>query len=460
NGRPSNLPCQHPSLGATHVPSHQSQGAHQMAALAPPAAAPPPPLPLAHLVPALPLPLPHVPPPVPSSFPHSTAHGRPLNLPQQYLPVQSAHVRCHQPAGAHRVAVLPRSLPFPCALSQPMEDPSTFPNNIVLCGPPMFGAISPRALTEWLHFHRLLLPVDRFVLYDAGGVVDHADVSSAVQPWVRAGVVEVVGFEESTQYDVWSYAQALSTHDCLYGNRHGARWLLFADLDEFVEVLPPATLQQLLQDNAGRPWITFGCTVFNSSFCRPQEPWNGGATRRRRRMLLQGGGATGRRGKQGRGNKNFGHRKYILNPRRVSLAQAKFISHPYSRSPHAPPRPCPPRPIAPPRPPVCRAYPLTDPYVSKVNFYHLARHAPLAAPVCRASLAQIHVIIGGDMDGLDLPTDVARFAHYRGLTTRGTHVRPGCSQPLVALPRWVARMAQAARSCPSLVTAVPEVRRA
>ncbi|CAI7848673.1 unnamed protein product [Closterium sp. NIES-53] len=198
--------------------------------------------------------------------------------------------------------------------------------------------------------------------------------------------------------------QALSTHDCLYGNRHRARWLLFADLDEFVEVLPPATLQQLLQDNAGRPWITFGCTVFNSSFCRPQEPWNGGTTRRRRRRLLQKGGDQGgllkclkirpeelwtggttwrrrRRLLEGEGGQGgegggggggegdwessgmvssrpfivegvrsqwphaycmntslypdhlcldqFGHRKYVLNPRRVSLAQ---VSHRLSLS--------------------------------------------------------------------------------------------------------------------------------
>ncbi|CAI5535535.1 unnamed protein product [Closterium sp. Naga37s-1] len=256
--------------------------------------------------------------------------------------------------------------PFVEQPGQSMEDPSTFPNNIVFCGPPMFGAISPRALTEWLHFHRLLLPVDHFVLYDAGGVADHADVSSAVQPWVRAGVVEVVGFEESTQYDVWSYAQALSTHDCLYGNRHGARWLLFADLDEFVEVLPPATLQQLLQDNAGRPWITFGCT-WPHAYCMNTSLYPD-------HLCLD----------------QFGHRKYVLNPRRVSLAQ-------------------------------------------------------------------IHVIIGGDMDGLDLPTDVARFAHYRGLTARGY---PMCD--LGAPSRWwryhdgVARMAQAARSCPALVAPVPE----
>ncbi|CAI5488675.1 unnamed protein product [Closterium sp. Naga37s-1] len=366
----------------------------------------------------------------------------------------------------------------------PMEDPSSFPSNIVLCGPPMFGAISPRALSEWLHFHRLLLPVDRFVLYDAGGVANHADVSSAVQPWVRAGVVEVVGFEESTQYDVWSYAQALSTHDCLYGNRHEARWLLFADLDEFVEVLPPATLQQLLQDNAGRPWITFGCTLFNSSFCRPQEQWNGGTTRRRRRLLLgegqlgeaeqggllrrlksrpeepwnggttrrrrllqgevelggEGGGGGGVGGGGGGGGGDwgssgmvssqpfivegvryqwphaycmntslypdhlcldqFGHRKYILNPRRVSLAQVS-------------------------------AFP--------------------------GSLAQIHVIIGGDMDGLDLPTDVARFAHYRGLTARGYPMCDlGAPSPWWRYHDGVARMAQAARSCPALVTPIPE----
>ncbi|CAI5468124.1 unnamed protein product [Closterium sp. Yama58-4] len=323
---------------------------------------------------------------------------------------------------------------------QPIEDPSTFPNNIILCGPPMFGVISARALTEWLHFHRLLLPVDRFVLYDAGAVADHADVSSAVQPWVRAGVVEVVGFEESTQYDVWSYAQALSTHDCLYGNRHEARWLLFADLDEFVEVLPPATLQRLLQDNAGRPWITFGCTVFNSSFCRPQEPrpqelWNSGMTRRRRRRLLQGEGEQGGDGGGGGGGGGgMGDRGTggDVAPMRPLVVEGVMYQWPHA-------------------------------YCMNTSLYpdHLCLdqfgHRKYILNPRRVSLAQIHVIIGGDMDGLDLPTDVARFAHYRGLATRGY---PMCD--LGAPSSWwryhdgVARMAQAARSCPALVTPVPE----
>ncbi|CAI5949842.1 unnamed protein product, partial [Closterium sp. NIES-64] len=321
----------------------------------------------------------------------------------------------------------------------PMEDPSTFPNNIflcsppipwrthqpspniVLCGPPMFGAISPRALTEWLHFHRLLLRWDRFVLYDAGGVVDHADVSSAVQPWVRAGVVEVVGFEESTQYDVWSYAQApsthdclyvkrpeaqwllfaqpsqrttdctgiatgrggcslltsLSTHDCLYGNRHGARWLLFADLDEL---------------SSGGGAVPVAARLLHEHIPLPGPPVP----------------------------HQFGHRKYILNPRRVSLAQVSQVhSHPYSARP---------MPLVPRLP----RLPLTDHTSQKSTFITSPDMLP-RPPVCRASLAQIHVIIGGDMDGLDLPTD-----------------------PLVALPRWGGTHGQAARSCPALVTAVPE----
>ncbi|CAI5480045.1 unnamed protein product [Closterium sp. Yama58-4] len=360
---------------------------------------------------------------------------------------------------------------------QPMEDPSSFPANIVLCGRPMFNVISARALTEWLHFHRLLLPVDRFVLYDVGAVAGHADVSSAVQPWVRAGVVEVVNFEESTQYDVWSYAQALSTHDCLYGNRHNAQWLLFADLDEFVEVVPPATLQQLLQNNAGRPWITFGCTVFNSSFCHPEEPWHGGPTRRRRLLLGEGeqGGAEQGEGEQGgllrrlkrqpeepwHGGTTRRSRRRLLQGEGGQGGEGGGgggEGGDWGSDGD----------VAPSRPFIVEGVKLQWPhaYCMNASLYpnHLCLdqfgHRKYILNPRRVSLAQIHVIIGGDMDGLDLPTDVARIAHYRGLAKPAY---PMCD--MGAPSAWwryhdgVARMAQAARSCPALVSPVPEVRR-
>ncbi|GJP35537.1 hypothetical protein CLOM_g20045 [Closterium sp. NIES-68] len=359
--------------------------------------------------------------------------------------------------------------PFVEPPGQPLDEPSNFPTNLVLCGPPMFGAINPRALTEWLHFHRVLLPVDHFVLYDAGGVANHADVSSALQPWVQARVVEVTGFQEAKQYDVWSYAQALSSHDCMYRHRHEARWLLFADLDEFVEVLPPNTLQQLLQDNAGRPWITFGCTVFNSSFCRPQEQWNGGTTRRRRLLLGEGGlreeypeqwnGGTARRRRRlllGKGelretekqpherwNVGAARRRLLLGEeeRDEGRASQPFIIEGVKYQwPH----------------PYCMNASLFPDHLCLDQF----GHRKYILNPRRVSLAQIHVIIGGDLDGLDLPTDVARFAHYRGLTTRAY---PMCD--LGRPSKWwqyhdgLAKMAQAARSCPALETLLSNTER-
>ncbi|CAI5535549.1 unnamed protein product [Closterium sp. Naga37s-1] len=174
------------------------------------------------------------------------------------------------------------TLPFSSPLSlplQPLEPPSPLPLNVAACVSPIHGTIDARRLLEWLHFHRVLLPVDRFLLYDAGGIAGngeagaaHKEVQRVLAPRVKRGMVDVTwGFREVLQWDVWNYGEHLAIQDCIYRTRNAARWLLVSDIDEYLQIPPPLSLPALLQEHESLPWLTFGATAFNGSFCSPLQ---------------------------------------------------------------------------------------------------------------------------------------------------------------------------------------------
>ncbi|CAI5468111.1 unnamed protein product [Closterium sp. Yama58-4] len=212
-------------------------------------------------------------------------------------------------AGGYLKARIEQEILFPYREeeNQPLEAPSPLPLNVAACVTPIHDTIDARRLLEWLHFHRVLLPVDRFLLYDAGGIAGngeagpaHKEMQRVLAPRVKRGMVDVMWrFREVLQWDVWNYGEHLAIQDCIYWTRNAARWLLVSSIDDYLQIPPPLSLPALLQEHESLPWLTFGATAFNGSFyvysasqCLDEE----------------------------------GSRRYILDPRRVITATANSVA--------------------------------------------------------------------------------------------------------------------------------------
>ncbi|CAI5987234.1 unnamed protein product [Closterium sp. NIES-64] len=158
-----------------------------------------------------------------------------------------------------------KSPPTTTTTSPPFPPP--FPSHLTLCLPPLHGpSISPRALLEFLSYHRLI-GITSFLLYNAGGATDpvraviHAQSEqgrvetgqgtahagqgraetgqgTAQAGQGRAELVEMAGLLEREQ--LWNHGQVPALHDCLYRSRMAAHWVLYLDLDDYLW-LPPVT---------------------------------------------------------------------------------------------------------------------------------------------------------------------------------------------------------------------------
>lgn len=196
-----------------------------------------------------------------------------------------------------------------------------FKYNLMFCGPPMYGQMNAHLVREWLDYHRAYMGADHFIFYDAGAL--RGDTIHAIEAYLKAGMVSITNFRESAHWDVWLYAQGLAIQDCLYRARPLAKWVFMHDFDEFLVVTPPTTVPQLLRKYEDKAWITHGCIVFGIHECSSKPGEEEG-----KKMLVEKILYTWPhiycQNKELDANfclDHFGHRKYILNPRKVDLIQ-------------------------------------------------------------------------------------------------------------------------------------------
>ncbi|GJP51797.1 hypothetical protein CLOM_g10936 [Closterium sp. NIES-68] len=307
--------------------------------------------------------------------------------------------------------------PYREAKSEPLTDPAPpFRHHLLFCGPPMYGTMEPRVILEWLDYHRVYAGADHFVFYDSGAV--DVAVRKALEGYLSAGALEITDFREAQQWDAWLWAQSLAIQDCMYRSRRVAEWVFMQDFDEFLEVLPPLTVPALLAKYQGRPWISYGCAVFNSSYCvdSPTNAAAGLATHDRRRNgdLRGGGGAAGGGG----------------GARRVHM-EGLLIERMHFRWPHI--------------------YCMDTQKYRPEHCLDQEGHRKYILNPRRVQAAQIHIVVKGEGmgEGVDMDTDDMRLAHYRGLATKGARM---CE---LGVPRdwWmqydrVGRIAAAVWNCP------------
>ncbi|CAI7880249.1 unnamed protein product [Closterium sp. NIES-54] len=358
-------------------------------------------------------------------------------------------------AGGHLEARIEQEILYPYReeASEPLEPPSPLPLNVAACVSPIHGTIDARRLLEWLHFHRVLLPVDRFLLYDAGGIAGngeagaaHKEVQRVLAPRVKRGMVDVTwGFREVLQWDVWNYGEHLAIQDCIYRTRNAARWLLVSDIDEYLQIPPPLSLPALLQEHESLPWLTFGATAFNGSFCSPLQLPPQAAGRGEGEGEGGGGGEGNGGGEEGEEERK---RAAAMAANEAKSAFAVERMHVWTKRAH--PFPTFPLPLVLPRRwphPVCSA---TDVYSPSQCLDEEGTRRYILDPR-RVNTATANSV-ASSRPGINLPVETARLARFPGISQSGfatcTLAEP--SDSWWEREEGVAALAEAARRCPAL----------
>ena len=47
-------------------------------------------------------------------------------------------------------------------------------------------------------------------------------------------------------------------HDCMYSQRQGSKWVILADINDYLYTTPPASLSALLQEREEKAWMSYG----------------------------------------------------------------------------------------------------------------------------------------------------------------------------------------------------------
>ncbi|KAJ7551430.1 hypothetical protein O6H91_06G015200 [Diphasiastrum complanatum] len=189
---------------------------------------------------------------------------------------------------------------------------------IAFCGPPLHGNIRADWILQWLmYYHYLWKEKAHFFFYNVGGLGDsHRRV---LDPFLKGGYLTIIDAVDQNIFPSWYHNQLLFINDCLHMTRYLSSWTFFHDMDEFLFVPRPRTLDKLLDRHKEKTFITFGSIPSATSLCadpplkrshwlvqrflwmqkRPhclsdQDPW----------VCLQGPGA----------------RKYVVNPRKIIAA--------------------------------------------------------------------------------------------------------------------------------------------
>ena len=201
-----------------------------------------------------------------------------------------------------------------------MEEPGQFPSanpappfkhRLALCSPPLVGRLHARALFEWLAFHHHpSVGVGLFLLYDAGAVTADAAVMAMLEPWVDAGVVQLVDVRGIEEWGAWDHGHLLTLNDCAPRLRFTAQWGVSFDTTEFFSAAEPnASLASLLAQPqvANKPFVSLGSRWWSIDKCMDESEVIRGLADRTDSLLAgkQGEVEGGKGGGQERGRRQM-----------------------------------------------------------------------------------------------------------------------------------------------------------
>ncbi|GJP43239.1 hypothetical protein CLOM_g2725 [Closterium sp. NIES-68] len=150
---------------------------------------------------------------------------------------------------------------------------SDFPAEVLVCALPPEPAhpVPLRSLREFLEYYRLA-GAARIVLYD-NGAWQEGSVGEEVRGEVERGEVVVVPFQGSRDHELHRHGKTLAQHDCVWGAALSARWVVPAELNEFLFAgAMPAALPAFLHAHASAPFLSLGSLWWASAKCSLDFP--------------------------------------------------------------------------------------------------------------------------------------------------------------------------------------------
>lgn len=194
-----------------------------------------------------------------------------------------------------------------------LEPKAPFKYNLAFCSFPIYRDVLPQRLGEWLQYAYRSVGVDYFVLHD-GGPIDES-VMEVLNPYVKAELMEIIDIRAQYQYE--SKHNVLTLNDCLYRMRWLSNWALFADFDEYLFAQPPQTVLGILKEHSEAPYLTFGSLWWSVTMCRNSDDkrlW----PVEKMSFHWPDVYCVNRRVYETEECLNYyGHRKYVVNPRKV-----------------------------------------------------------------------------------------------------------------------------------------------
>ncbi|XP_013420963.1 beta-1,4-galactosyltransferase galt-1-like [Lingula anatina] len=127
--------------------------------------------------------------------------------------------------------------------------------NMTLCIPPLFGAVKPERLVEFIELN-LILGAQKFDFYiyegqdmDEKGKNISAETLRVLKYYSKKKIARLhYWFFPLKSRSMWYFGQVASLHDCLYKNIGRTKYLSFHDIDEFVIPIQKnmSTLQEMM----------------------------------------------------------------------------------------------------------------------------------------------------------------------------------------------------------------------
>ncbi|CAI5496617.1 unnamed protein product [Closterium sp. Naga37s-1] len=209
--------------------------------------------------------------------------------------------------------------------------------NLTHCSGSLFGHIDPRALGDWIRYHHGVVGVEKFFLYDHGGLTVDNDTAAVVAPYEETGVVTVAALHGLRRVHLHASHPSASHPPLppqpLKSPLPIARWLLYTDLDEYIFTPPPATfLSWLDRLPSNSSWASMGSYMHSINTC--SQLHHGNATNESQLLVehlpwraempscsdrakaLVCPGAQGRR-------------KQVVDPRRVNMVSVHRVEDPW-----------------------------------------------------------------------------------------------------------------------------------
>jgi len=118
--------------------------------------------------------------------------------------------------------------------------------NFAVCVPPLYGAIVPATLVQFVELTRLL-GAEHFIFYVSGV---SAPVRRVLEAYEAENLVTTIRWvlPSATAKAVWYNGQLLAANDCLYRTTHAFQYVAFNDVDEFIVPHSAANWSQMLAE--------------------------------------------------------------------------------------------------------------------------------------------------------------------------------------------------------------------